>query len=127
MLLLNTHVFPYIFSYQAPPKAARYFTENAETTDKLYNYKYGQYELFFYSEPQAIQLKTKADLKLAAETKGSWIFTDHEGIIDFEALHLKTDTVIEYKHLYLNRGGRFINPKTRDQVLQPMYLIKLPK
>ena len=127
IFLLNTHVFPYIFSYQAPPKAARYFTENAETTDKLYNYKYGQYELFFYSEPQAIQLKTKTDLKVAAKTKGSWIFTDHEGIIDFEALQMKTDTIIEYKHLYLNRGGRFINPKTRDQVLQPMYLIKLPK
>jgi hypothetical protein len=60
ILLLNTHIFPYIFSYQAPPKAARYFTENAGETDKLYNYKYGQYELFFYSEPQAIQLKTEA-------------------------------------------------------------------
>jgi 4-amino-4-deoxy-L-arabinose transferase-like glycosyltransferase len=126
ILLLNTHVFPYMFSLQAPPKAARYFTENAEPGDKLYNYKYGQYELFFYSEPQAAQLKTKNDLKIAATTKGSWIFTDPEGFIDFEALQLKTDTIIEYKHLYLNRGGRFINPKTRDKVLQPMYLIKLP-
>jgi 4-amino-4-deoxy-L-arabinose transferase-like glycosyltransferase len=126
MFLLNTHVFPYIFSYQAPPKAARYFNENASETEKLYNYKYGQYELFFYSEPQATQLKTEAEMKKAAEAKGSWIFTDHEGIKDFEALQLKTDTIIEYKHLYLNKGGRFINPKTRDKVLQPMYLIKLP-
>jgi len=126
MLILNTHVFPYIFSYQAPPKAARYFTENAGDSNKLYNYKYGQYELFFYSEPQATQLKTIADLKNAAETKGSWIFTDPEGLKDFETLQLETDTVIEYRHLYLNRGGRFINPKTRDKVLQPMYLIKLP-
>jgi hypothetical protein len=126
MFLLNTHVFPYIFSYQAPPKAARYFTENASETEKLYNYKYGQYELFFYSEPQATQLKSESELKKAAETKGSWIFTDHEGIKDFEALQLKTDTIIEYKHLYLNKGGRFINPKTRDEVLQPMFLIKLP-
>jgi len=126
MLLLNTHVFPYIFSFQAPPKAARYFTENAGVSNKLYNYKYGQYELFFYSEPQATQLKTSADLKLAAKTKGSWIFTDPEGLKDFEALQLHPDTIIEYKHLYLNRGGRFINPKTRDKVLQPMYLIKLP-
>jgi 4-amino-4-deoxy-L-arabinose transferase-like glycosyltransferase len=126
MLILNTHVFPYIFSYQAPPKAARYFTENAGDSNKLYNYKYGQYELFFYSEPQATQLKTIADLKNAAETKGSWIFTDPEGLKDFEALQLEPDTVIEYRHLYLNRGGRFINPKTRDKVLQPMYLIKLP-
>lgn len=126
MLLLNTHIFPYIFSFQAPPKAARYFTENAGDSNKLYNYKYGQYELFFYSEPQATQLKTSADLKKAAETKGSWIFTDPEGLKDFEALQLQPDTIIEYKHLYLNRGGRFINPKTRDKVLQSMYLIKLP-
>jgi hypothetical protein len=92
----------------------------------LYNYKYGQYELFFYSEPQATQLKTAADLKNAAEKKGSWIFTDDEGIKDFELLQLQPDTIIEYKHLYLNRGGRFINPKTRDNVLKPMYLIILP-
>jgi len=126
ILLLNTHVFPYIFSFQAPPKAARYFTENAGKTDRLYNYKYGQYELFFYSEPQATQLKSPADLKKAAETKGSWIFTDDVGIKDFELLQVQSDTIIEYKHLYLNRGGRFINPKTRDKVLKPMYLIKLP-
>ena len=126
MLLLNTHVFPYIFSFQAPPKAARYFTENAGASNKLYNYKYGQYELFFYSEPQATQLKSDIELKKAAETKGSWIFTDPEGLKDFEALQLQPYTVIEYKHLYLNRGGRFINPKTRDKVLQPMYLIILP-
>jgi hypothetical protein len=126
MFLLNTHVFPYIFSYQAPPKAARYFTENAGENEKLYNYKYPQYELFFYSEPQAIQLKTEEEMKTAATTKGSWIFTDDEGIKDFNMLRLKTDTIIEYRHLYLNRGGRFINPKTRDNVLKPMYLIKMP-
>lgn len=126
ILLLNTHVFPYIFSFQAPPKAARFYTENAGDKNKLYNYKYGQYELFFYSEPQATQLKSPAELKKTAETKGSWIFTDPEGLKDFEALRVQPDTIIEYKHLYLNRGGRFINPKTRDKVLQPMYLIILP-
>jgi hypothetical protein len=115
-----------MFSLQAPPKVARYFTANAGPTNKLYNYKYAQYELFFYSEPQATQLKSKAELKKAAETKGSWIFTDPEGFEEFEALKIITDTIIEYKHLYLNRGGRFINPKTRDKVLQPMYLIKMP-
>lgn len=126
ILLLNTNVFPYIFSFQAPPKAAHYFTENAGENSKLYNYKYAQYELFFYSEPQATQLKSDTDLKKAAQTQGSWIFTDPEGLKDFEALQVQPDTIIEYKHLYLNRGGRFINPKTRDKVLQPMYLIILP-
>jgi hypothetical protein len=54
--LLNTDVFPYIFNYQAPPKAARFYTENAKPGEKLYNFHYSQYELFFYSEPMAEQL-----------------------------------------------------------------------
>jgi len=125
MILLNTHVFPYMFSFQAPPKAARYFTQHAGKNERLYNYYYGQYELFFYSEPQASQIKNETELKEIATRSGSWIFTDDVGITHFEKLQIVPDTIIEYRHLYLNRGGKFINPKTRDQVLKPMFLIKL--
>ncbi|SHF27618.1 4-amino-4-deoxy-L-arabinose transferase [Mariniphaga anaerophila] len=122
--LLNTDVFPYIFSYQAPPKAARFYNENAAPGEKLYNFHYSQFELFFYSEPQAEQLSSNEEMKAVAGKKGNWIFTDDEGFQLISALKLEPDTVIEYQHLYLNRGGRFINPKTRHDVLQPMYLIK---
>ncbi len=125
MFLLNTHVFPFIFSHQAPPKAARYYTTHAAAGEKLYNYKYPQYELFFYSEPQAIQLKNEEQFKAVSLEKVSWIFTNPEGLKDFEKLQIQPDTIFEYRHLYLNRGGKFINPKTRDEVLQPMYLIKI--
>ncbi len=125
-LVLNTHAFPFIFSHQAPPKAARHFTETASKENNLYNYRYGQYELFFYSEPQATLLKTTTDLKNAVEKPGSWIFTNPDGKFSFDSLRIQPDTIIEYQHLYLNWGGRFINPNTRDKVLQPLYLIKLP-
>lgn len=125
-LLLNMHIFPYMFSFQAPPEAARYFNENANEGDKLYNYKYGQYELFFYSEPQATQLDSITDVVSVIREKGSWIFTNPVGFAEIDSLQVETDTIIEYKHLYLNRGGRFLNPKTRDEILKPMYLIKLP-
>lgn len=121
--LLNTHVLPYIFDFQAPPKAARYFTNNAAPNDKLYNYKYDQYELFFYSEPQALQIhqddKPKETLKV-----GTWIFTNPKGLDTLNMINIKPDTIIEYQHLYLNRPGKFLNPKTRDETLHPMYLIK---
>lgn len=122
-IFMNTNVLPYLFSFQAPPKAARYFTKNASKNDKLYNYKYGQYELFFYSEPQAIQVKKGDNLQEIA-TNGNWIFTNPEGLNELTKLKAEPDTLIEYQHLYLNRAGRFINPKTRDEVLQPMYLLK---
>ena len=123
-ILLNSHVFPYMFSFQASPKAARYFNENRSEGDTLYNFHYPQYELFFYSEPQALQLNTTENLKNVSEKQGTWIFTDEEGFEIMDKQQLKGDTVIKYEHLYLNRPARFINPKTRDEVLKPMYLIR---
>jgi 4-amino-4-deoxy-L-arabinose transferase-like glycosyltransferase len=121
---VNLHVVPYMFGFQAPPKAARYYTEFSKENEKLYNYKYGQYELFFYSEPQAIQLYSDEEMKAVAGKSGNWIFTDAEGFDEIEKLNLVPDFVMEYRHLYLNRAGRFFNPRTRNYVLQPMYLIK---
>lgn len=123
-LLLNTSSLPYVFSFQAPPKAARYFTENKNENDVLYNYKYGQYEIFFYSEPQAKQLDNFDEVKNVAGKKGNWIFTNSEGLSEINKLNFKVDTIIEYQHLYLNRPAKFINPKTRGESLQPLYLIK---
>ncbi len=122
--LLNASIFPYMFGFQAPPKAARYFNSHAEPGNTLYNYHYSQYELFFNSERQAAQLSSAEEMKAAAGKEGNWIFTDAEGFEQIANLNLKADTVLVYHHLYLNRGAKFINPKTRDKVLKPMYLIK---
>jgi 4-amino-4-deoxy-L-arabinose transferase-like glycosyltransferase len=121
---LNNDIFPYIFSYQAPPQAARYFTENAKPGETLFNYNYSQYELFFYSEPQAEQLSNDEEMRAVAGNPGNWIFTDSEGFEKIAALNLKPDTVIEYRHLYLNKSIEFIPPKNRENALYPMYLIK---
>lgn len=122
--LLNTSIFPYMFSFQAPPKAARYFNNYAKPGNTLYNFNYSQYELFFNSEPQAVQISSAEEMRVVAGKRGNWIFTDAEGFKLIADLNLKPDTVLEYRHLYLNRGAKFINPKTRDKVLKQMYLIK---
>ncbi len=124
LCLMNTHVFPYIFSFQAPPKAARYYNKNAKEGDKLFNYKYGQYELFFYSEPQAQQLYNLDELKSESSAKGKWIFTDESGFLDLQKLEIPPGKIVMYKHLYLNQGGKFVNPRTRQNVLHTMYLVK---
>ncbi len=125
MFLLNTHVYRYIFSYQAPPEAARFFTRNAGEGDILYNYRYGQYEQFFYSEPQAVHLHYNGEaMRTVAGEPGNWIFTDEKGYAEIQNFNSLIDTVVTFRHLDLSRGGRFINPKTRDEVLENMYLIK---
>ncbi len=122
VLLLSLHVYPYIFSFQAPPKAARYFSENAVKNDKLYNYRYGQYELFFYSEPEAIQLHGYDEMKSVAKN-GNWIFTDEVGYNEIKDLNLSPDSVLHFQHFNLNSGAQFILPSNREKSLHPMYLI----
>ena len=124
MALLNCYVLPYMFSFQAPPKAARYFSEFAEEGEKLYNYRYPQYELFFYSEPQATQIKSDDEIRMVAGEKGTWIFTDAKGLEEIEKLGFTPSLTIEYRHLGLNRPSGFILPSNREKALSPMYLIK---
>lgn len=122
-LLLTTHVLPYTFSFQAPPKAAKFYTENKTMGEKLYNFNYGQYELFFYSHPQAQQVYGSEELPEIVKP-GSWIFTDPLGLDTLRMQGHKPDTIIEYEHLYLNRPAKFLWPSTRESSLKPMYLIK---
>lgn len=124
MFLLNTCLFPYIFSFQVTADAANYVNENANPDDTLFDYKHGQYEIFFYSRIEAIQLYEQEEARDAAGREGSWIFTNSEGLADLNMFAAVPDTVIEYRHLDLSRAAKFINPKTRSESLQKMYLVK---
>lgn len=124
MFLMNTHVFPYVFSYQSTGKAARYINGNAGEGDKLFDYKHGQYEIFFYSQIEAEQLYEADEIKPVAGKEGHWIFTNADGYADLINLSAEPDTVIEYRHLDLSRPAKFMNPNSRMDALQPMYLIK---
>ncbi len=124
MLFLNTHVFPFLFSFQSTGEAARYVNENAGEGDKLFDYKHQQYEIFFYSEIEAKQLSSFNEVKSVAGEEGNWIYTNAEGLSELKNLSAKPDTVIEYRHLDLSRPAKFINPRTRQEALQLMYLVK---
>src|SRR5690554_1146969 len=124
LFLLNTHIVPYIFSYQVTSAVAEHVNNNAGNDDTLYDYKHGQYELFFYSKINSVQLYHPAEAQEIAGKKGSWVFTNADGYEELQMLPATPDTVFEYRHLELNRAGRFLNPATRDRALKNMYLIK---
>lgn len=124
LFLLNTHIFPYMFSFQVTSEAAKYVNEYAGPGDVLFDYKHGQYELFFYSQVDARQLYEPEEAMEAAGKKGHWIFTNSDGLADLRMFSAVPDTIIEYRHLDLSRAAGFVNPATREESLQNMYLIK---
>ena len=122
---MNTHMLPYAFSFQAPPRAARIYNQEAEPGDQLYNYLYEQYELFFYGKTNAVQIKDKKQLNEVLHKPGSWIFTNEAGYDSIRDLAVPLDSVYLFRHRGMNRiGGKFILPNKRKESLKSMYLVK---
>ena len=122
-LLMHTHIFPYIYGLQAAPKAAKLYNQEKKEGEKLFNFHYHQYELFFYTKTPAEQVHSIERIKEVAKN-GNWVFTNPIGLDSIKAENCAIDTTITFSHFYLNQGGKFIMPATRHEVFRPLYLIK---
>lgn len=121
---LNFEALPQAFAYQASTRASEIYNREAKDSERLYNYRYGQYEVFFYSKGHAYRLYSANDLK--PEKKKIWIFTDEIGK---DSILAKSELKIIHIDTLMNRGMnragiQFLNPATREQSLSPMYLIQ---
>ncbi len=123
---LNFHVFPEIYSQQAVPRAARLFNQISQSDDKLYNYQYSQYELFFYGRGEVGQINNQAELEQTMKCGNAWIFTNEEGLSEIknDPSRFPSDSIISFRHVLLNKGFRYINPKTREESKENMYLLQ---
>jgi hypothetical protein len=123
---LNFHVFPEIYSQQAVPRAARLFNQISQSDDKLYNYQYSQYELFFYGRGEVGQINNQAELEQTMKCENAWIFTNEEGLSEIknDPSRFPSDSIISFRHVLLNKGFRYINPKTREESKENMYLLQ---
>jgi 4-amino-4-deoxy-L-arabinose transferase-like glycosyltransferase len=100
--IINTHMFPAMSEYQSTVKASEIFNQQAGENDKLYNYRYGYYELFFYSKDFATQLKQE-DLKKIVQTSQNWIYTDDKGYNEILSLNARPRQIWEWDHRHLSQ------------------------
>ncbi len=124
-LTLNYRVFPDVFSQQAPPEAARLYNSMAKPDEKLYNYKYGHFELFFYGKGLVPNIGNIDELKKTLTDGHAWIFTDRWGYADIQEQKPHIDTIFVIKHANLKKGARLLNPQTREQSKENMYLFRI--
>ena len=125
-LYISTNIYPLIFSYQAATKATRIYNEMGKPEDSLYNYLYPQYELFFYSKTNAIQLNNTDRIKDVVKKGNAWIYTNNNGLDSLNLLNAPIDTIYELQNKGMNHMGiKFILPKTREESLNKMYLIRI--
>ncbi len=127
-LYLNSYVLPRAFAYQGSTQAAKLYNQLSGANETLLNYGYKQYELFFYSKHEAERLYSINDLDERPE-QSMWLFTPEYGL---DSLEQKPEFFIEQiypiKHQGMNKLTlKFINPETREDALETMYLLKIAR
>ena len=126
LIAMNGHALPVISGYQASAKASRVYNEESSPNDKIYNYLFPYYEVFFYSKSGAERLYSIRDFNRDPDYT-SWIFTTKAGK---DTLQMYFEPQIEAIDSFKHRGMStirpdFVNPRTRESSLEPMYLIRI--
>ena len=121
---VNSVMLPGMFNYQSAIKASEKFNKEAASNDILYNFRYDQYEIFYYAKNSSM-IDSDEKLNEVLTKDNVWIFTDCEG---YHLIESKTaiDTVFTFPHKNLTRPTlKFIWPSTRLSAVEKMYLLKI--
>lgn len=121
---INFHVAPQIFSDQASIRAAIIFNEKAGPSDKLFNYNYDSYELFFYADRPVVNLYNDLGVIELLKHPGNWILTMGNVVNRLEGDFPKPE-VIPLEHVWINKLRlSYLNPATREKSKDTLYLLR---
>jgi 4-amino-4-deoxy-L-arabinose transferase-like glycosyltransferase len=136
--LLNTHIYPTLFTYQSGSQMARYARLEAKVDIKrLYALEVGGDGFYyqsadFYSEWYlAGALKNQAEFEKVARQGTCWIYTNQEGL---QALHTfaSQNPKLQVRQLKIfprfhvsTLTPEFINPQTRAKEVKATYLVEV--
>ena len=123
-LVVNAHVAPQIFGGQASVQAAEIYNQQAAEGEKIYNYNYESYELFFYAKEPAYKLINDLGLIDRMQQPGAWALTERKVVerIDFAE---PVPEIIPLPHVWVNQlNWEYINPATRPQATDTLFLLR---
>lgn len=132
-LVINTHLLPILFNYQASLHAAKIYNEKASDNDIFYTYRYAQFEMFFYAKNEGFKIIDEGtaydpvliEFDEAIQNKGAWFFADEYGYKQIKQGSMGLEQEYVFDHYYLTDiSWQFLNPITRKSVLKKMYLVK---
>jgi hypothetical protein len=114
---LNAHVYPELFSYQSPGKAARYVLEKGIDLDNLYYYKTHMHSLDFYTQRIVPSLEETGTLTNFSPESTYWVYTNADGLSILQALQVNTQIVETFDHFHISTLTLpFLNPATREKL-----------
>jgi len=121
-IVLNTHFYPLLLKYQKGSELAflaKSLGANKENTAYYKNFSFS----FDYYMQSAVPVRGGMD---AIEKEDRYLFSSEEGYLEMQNAHLPIDTAIQFLSYPITElSPQFLNPKTRESTLVPMYLVVL--
>lgn len=122
----NTNYMPSALEYHGPIQASYRYNTLAPDNALLYTYDYKHFETYFY--PKNASKKAYASQLPDILSEGTcWFITTEKGYSDIQAYDEQIITqriTFQYKKL-TNISIKFLNPKTRQEELQNIYLLRI--
>jgi hypothetical protein len=122
----NTVYMPRTLKYHGLLQACYAFNRLATDGAVLYTYDSQQSETYFYPK-NVSNFVYESQLSEILSEDSSWFITSERGYQDILSINdtiITQEQVFPYKR-FKNVSFRFLNPKTREETLQNIYLIKI--
>jgi len=120
-LLMSLSFYPNLLSFQSTSQAGKMVIENKK--DNFYHYNRSSYSLNFYAKRITPLVKLENLNKIS---RGSWIYTNHEGFTQLKEQNIKYRTIKVFPSFSVTQlNPEFLIKKTRPQSLKYEYLIEI--
>jgi 4-amino-4-deoxy-L-arabinose transferase-like glycosyltransferase len=121
--VLNLHFYPNLLKYQGGSNMSKLIAENNIPVDKIY--KIGNdhtWALDFYNK-YPVQISTLTEI---GNKKDIWVYVNSEELEKIRESPLDWDRQLTVEQFRITRlQGKFLNPNTRNKVVNKMYLVHL--
>ena len=124
-LMLNGHFYPSLLDYQGGSAMADRIAEESLEVDTLYKLSDAHtWALDFYFGKPVERIKRS---ELAQQSETLWLYVDLKEREELDSEGVQWDAEFTVDQFRISRlQARFLNPKTRSEVLRKRYLLRIP-
>jgi 4-amino-4-deoxy-L-arabinose transferase-like glycosyltransferase len=124
-LMLNTHFFPTLLTYQSGSSAAKFISKNNIPLDRFFAYHIQYHSMDFYTG-RIIPNLDSAALPDTVKKGGVWVYTEAQGITLMRNRGFTPVIVDSISHMHITKvTARFLFNKTRENTLGKQYIARV--
>ncbi len=125
--ILNFYFYPRLLPYQSTSTIGRFIHDQGIPTDKIAFFRRHGHALDFYSQAISQRMDSAEQVRQTARMLGQvWVYTNQKGKSELDMAGVSYEMVYEMGHFQTALlNARFLNPATRAESLEPVWLLKV--